>query len=352
MSHADFRLSLIVPVYNEEESIDAFINAIDNELAPLKDQLEIVFVNDGSRDRTREVVEQAIARDPRVTLVNLARNFGKEAAMTAGLHHAKGNAVVPMDVDLQDPPSLILEFVKLWQTGDYDTVYGIRVDRSADTPMKRLTAGGFYRFFNALSTSTKLPENAGDFRLIDRKVVEAIKQLPERNRFMKGLFAWAGFRAVGVPYERPARHAGETKFNYWKLWNFALDGLMSFSSWPLRVWSYVGVGVSFVAFLYILKIVTQVVFFGIDVPGYASLMSVVLFLGGIQLLSLGIIGEYIGRMFVEVKQRPVYLIEGVYGQYAKQDEEPKQDAATGSKKSAGRKAAAKAADDQQEQASQ
>jgi glycosyltransferase involved in cell wall biosynthesis len=256
-------------------------------------------------------------------------------------------------VDLQDPPALILEFVKLWQTGDYDTVYGIRVDRSADTPMKRLTAGGFYRFFNALSTSTKLPENAGDFRLIDRKVVEAIKQLPERNRFMKGLFAWAGFRAVGVPYERPARHAGETKFNYWKLWNFALDGLMSFSSWPLRVWSYVGVGVSFVAFLYILKIVTQVVFFGIDVPGYASLMSVVLFLGGIQLLSLGIIGEYIGRMFVEVKQRPVYLIEGVYGQYAKQDEEPKQDAATGSKKSAGKKAAAaKAADDQQEQASQ
>ena len=332
MSHADFRLSLIVPVYNEEESIDAFINAIDNELAPLKDQLEIVFVNDGSRDRTREVVEQAIARDPRVTLVNLARNFGKEAAMTAGLHHAKGDAVVPMDVDLQDPPALILEFVKLWQTGDYDTVYGIRVDRSADTPMKRLTAGGFYRFFNALSTSTKLPE---------------------RNRFMKGLFAWAGFRAIGVPYERPARHAGETKFNYWKLWNFALDGLMSFSSWPLRVWSYVGVGVSFVAFLYILKIVTQVVFFGIDVPGYASLMSVVLFLGGIQLLSLGIIGEYIGRMFVEVKQRPVYLIEGVYGQYAKQDEEPKQDAATGSKKSAGKKAAAaKAADDQQEQASQ
>jgi glycosyltransferase involved in cell wall biosynthesis len=243
----------------------------------------------------------------------------REAAMTAGLHHAKGDAIVPMDVDLQDPPALILEFVKLWQTGDYDTVFGIRVDRSADTPMKRLTAGGFYRFFNALSTSTKLPENAGDFRLIDRKVVEAIKQLPERNRFMKGLFAWAGFRAVGVPYERPARHAGETKFNYWKLWNFALDGLLSFSSWPLRVWSYVGVGVSLVAFLYILKIVTQVVFFGIDVPGYASLMSAVLFIGGIQLISLGIIGEYIGRIFVEVKQRPVYLIEGVYGQYAKQE---------------------------------
>jgi glycosyltransferase involved in cell wall biosynthesis len=200
----------------------------------------------------------------------------------------------------------------------------------------------------------RIPENAGDFRLMDRKVVDVLRQLPERNRFMKGLFAWAGFRAVGVPYERPARHAGETKFNYWKLWNFALDGLMSFSSWPLRVWSYVGVGVSFVAFLYILKIVTQVVFFGIDVPGYASLMSVVLFLGGIQLLSLGIIGEYIGRMFVEVKQRPVYLIEGVYGQYAKQDEAQTQDgAATDSKKGTGKKAATvKVTDDQQEQAPQ
>jgi glycosyltransferase involved in cell wall biosynthesis len=217
--------------------------------------------------------------------------------------------------------------------------------------MKRLIAGGFYRFFNALSTSTKLPENAGDFRLIDRKVVEAIKQLPERNRFMKGLFAWAGFRAVGVPYERPARHAGETKFNYWKLWNFALDGLMSFQLAAAGVELHRGRCLLH-RLPHILKIITQVLFFGIDVPGYASLMSVMLFLGGIQLLSLGIIGEYIGRMFVEVKQRPVYLIEGVYGQYAKQDEEQKQEVPTTSKKGAGKKAAAKAADDQQEQASQ
>ena len=230
MSNQLFTISLVVPVYNEEESIDTFIETIDKELAPLRDQLQIVFVNDGSRDKTREVVEKAIERDNRVSLINLARNFGKEAAMTAGLAHARGDAVIPMDVDLQDPPALVLEFVRLWREEGYDTVYGVRTDRNADTAMKRLTAGGFYRFFNAVSTTTKIPENAGDFRLMDRRVVEAINQLPERNRFMKGLFAWAGFRSIGVPYARPERAAGTTKFNYWKLWNFALDGLFSFSS--------------------------------------------------------------------------------------------------------------------------
>ena len=320
----EYTLSLVVPVFNEEESIQAFIDTIDKELEPLRDRLEIVFVNDGSRDRTRKVVEEVIEKDPRVTLVNLARNFGKEAAMTAGLHHARGDAVIPMDVDLQDPPSLILEFVRLWQEEGYDTVYGVRTDRNADTAMKRLTAGGFYRLFNAVSTTTRIPENAGDFRLMDRRVVEVIKQLPERNRFMKGLFAWAGFNSIGVPYERPARVAGETKFNYWKLWNFALDGFFSFSSWPLRVWSYVGAGVALLSFLYILVIITKVIFFGIDMPGYASLMSVILFLGGMQLISIGVLGEYLGRMFLEVKQRPVFVIEGVYGQYARDDKAAEQ----------------------------
>ena len=318
MSKQSFTISLVVPVYNEEESIDTFIETIDKELAPLRDQLEIVFVNDGSRDKTREVVEKAIERDSRVTLINLARNFGKEAAMTAGLAHARGDAIVPMDVDLQDPPALVLEFVRMWQEEGYDTVYGVRTDRNADTPMKRLTAGGFYRFFNAVSTTTKIPENAGDFRLMDRRVVEAINQLPERNRFMKGLFAWAGFRSIGVPYARPERAAGTTKFNYWKLWNFALDGLFSFSSWPLRVWSYIGAAVAGISFLYMMVIILKVIFIGVDSPGYASLMCVILFLGGMQLLSIGIMGEYIGRMFLEVKQRPVFLIEGVYGQYAYQ----------------------------------
>ena len=320
----EYTLSLVVPVFNEEESIQAFIDTIDKELEPLRDRLEIVFVNDGSRDRTRKVVEEVIEKDPRVTLVNLARNFGKEAAMTAGLHHARGDAVIPMDVDLQDPPSLILEFVRLWQDEGYDTVYGVRTDRNADTAMKRLTAGGFYRLFNAVSTTTRIPENAGDFRLMDRRVVEVIKQLPERNRFMKGLFAWAGFNSIGVPYERPARMAGETKFNYWKLWNFALDGFFSFSSWPLRVWSYVGAGVALLSFLFILVIITKVIFFGIDMPGYASLMSVILFLGGMQLISIGVLGEYLGRMFLEVKQRPVFVIEGVYGQYARDDKAAEQ----------------------------
>ena len=318
MSKQSFTISLVVPVYNEEESIDTFIETIDKELAPLRDQLEIVFVNDGSRDKTREVVEKAIERDSRDTLINLARNFGKEAAMTAGLAHARGDAIVPMDVDLQDPPALVLEFVRMWQEEGYDTVYGVRTDRNADTPMKRLTAGGFYRFFNAVSTTTKIPENAGDFRLMDRRVVEAINQLPERNRFMKGLFAWAGFRSIGVPYARPERAAGTTKFNYWKLWNFALDGLFSFSSWPLRVWSYIGAAVAGISFLYMMVIILKVIFIGVDSPGYASLMCVILFLGGMQLLSIGIMGEYIGRMFLEVKQRPVFLIEGVYGQYAYQ----------------------------------
>ena len=320
MDKKNFTLSLVVPAYNEEESIQTFIDTIDQELAPLRDQLEIVFVNDGSRDKTRQVIEAVIEKDPRVTLINLARNFGKEAAMTAGLFHARGDAVIPMDVDLQDPPALILEFVRLWRDEGYDTVYGVRSDRNADTPMKRLTAGGFYRLFNAVSTTTKIPENAGDFRLMDRRVVEVIKQLPERNRFMKGLFAWAGFNAIGVPYERPARAAGETKFNYWKLWNFALDGFFSFSSWPLRIWSYVGAGVALLSFLYILVIITKVLFFGIDIPGYASLMSVILFLGGMQLISIGVLGEYLGRMFLEVKQRPVFVVEGVYGQYSRDDQ--------------------------------
>ena len=318
----DFTLSLVVPAYNEEESIQTFIDTIDKELATLSDRLQIVFVNDGSRDKTRQVIEEVITRDPRVTLVNLARNFGKEAAMTAGLFHARGDAVIPMDVDLQDPPALIHEFVRLWQEG-YDTVYGVRTDRNADTAMKRVTAGGFYRLFNAVSTTTKIPENAGDFRLMDRRVVEVIKQLPERNRFMKGLFAWAGFNSIGVPYERPARAAGETKFNYWKLWNFALDGFFSFSSWPLRVWSYIGAGVALLSFIYMLVIITKVLFFGIDSPGYASLMCVILFLGGMQLISIGVIGEYLGRMFLEVKQRPVFVVEGIYGQYARDDQQEK-----------------------------
>ncbi|AWK82162.1 glycosyltransferase family 2 protein [Photobacterium damselae] len=318
MIKEDYRLSLIVPVYNEEESIETFIGAINTRLASIRSHIDIVFINDGSSDNTRTVIENQIRQDDSITLVNLAKNFGKEAAMTAGLNYVEGDAAVILDVDLQDPPELILEFVRLWQTGEYDTVYGVRVDRSHDTFMKRFTAGGFYRFFNLLSSGTRLPENVGDFRLIDRNVIEAIKQLPERNRFMKGLLAWSSFRSIGVDFQRPERCAGDTKFNYWKLWNFAVDGIFSFTAWPLRVWGFIGLGISFLSFIFLMYVLISALFFGIHTPGYASTISVVLFLGGIQLISLGVIGGYISRIYVEVKQRPIYLIEGVYGKYKEQ----------------------------------
>lgn len=318
MIKEDYRLSLIVPVYNEEESIETFIGAINTRLASIRSHIDIVFINDGSSDNTRTVIENQISQDDSITLINLAKNFGKEAAMTAGLNYVEGDAAVILDVDLQDPPELILEFVRLWQTGEYDTVYGVRVDRSHDTFMKRFTAGGFYRFFNLLSSGTRLPENVGDFRLIDRSVIKAIKQLPERNRFMKGLLAWSSFRSIGVDFQRPERCAGDTKFNYWKLWNFAVDGIFSFTAWPLRVWGFIGLGISFLSFIFLMYVLISALFFGIHTPGYASTISVVLFLGGIQLISLGVIGGYISRIYVEVKQRPIYLIEGVYGKYKEQ----------------------------------
>lgn len=320
----NYTLSILVPVFNEEASIVPFMAALDNALGSIKERLDIVFVNDGSNDSTRQVIESVIQSDSRVTLVNLARNFGKESAMTAGLDHVQGDACVIMDVDLQDPPELILEFLALWQTGEWDTVYGVRVDRSKDTFLKRLTAGGFYRFFNWISSETKIPENAGDFRLIDRTVIEAIRQLPERNRFMKGLLAWTAFRSTGVHFHRPERVAGETKFNYWKLWNFAIDGIFSFTAWPLRIWGFIGCAISGLAFMFMLKIIIGATFFGIKTPGYASTISVVLFLGGIQLISLGIIGGYVSRMYRELKQRPIYLIEGVYGRYQTSEQSAEQ----------------------------
>jgi glycosyltransferase involved in cell wall biosynthesis len=215
-----------------------------------------------------------------------------------------------MDIDLQDPPELIEPFMTRWREG-YDIVYGVRTLRASDTAAKRLSANWFYRVFNTMSP-VRIPENVGDFRLVDRRAVEVLRQLPERNRFMKGLFAWVGFNAVGVPYERPQRAAGSSKFNLWRLWNFALDGVVSFSTAPLRAWFYVGVVIAAVAVLYALFIVTRVLIFGIDTPGYASLLIAVLLMGAIQLLSLGIIGEYLGRLFLEVKGRPIYVVESVY----------------------------------------
>lgn len=307
---ADPLLSLVVPVFNEEESVDLFIDSTIGVLEAAAFRFEIVFVNDGSRDDTLIHLLDHGERDKRLRIVNLSRNFGKEAALTAGIDNARGDVLIPMDIDLQDPPELIAHFIEKWREG-YDVVYGVRTLRVTDTATKRVSAGWFYRIFNALSP-VRIPANAGDFRLVDRRAVEVLRQLPERNRFMKGLFAWVGFNSIGVPYERPARSLGDTKFNLWRLWNFALDGVVSFSTTPLRAWFYVGVAIAAIAFLYALLIVTRVLLFGIDTPGYASLLIAVLLLGGIQLLSLGIIGEYLGRLFLEVKGRPIYVVEGVY----------------------------------------
>jgi glycosyltransferase involved in cell wall biosynthesis len=304
-------ISVIAPCYNEADAVDAFAGALTAALGACAVDYELVFIDDGSTDDTRARLAALTQTDRHVRVVAFSRNFGKEAALTAGLDHARGDAVVVIDVDLQDPPSLIRDFIALWREG-YDVVYGRRVDRSSDTPAKRLTAGGFYRLFNRISR-VKLPEDAGDFRLMDRRVVEAVKALPERSRFMKGLFAWAGFSSAGVSYIRPARAAGTSKFNLWKLWNFALDGIVSFSTAPLRVWSYIGAVVAFLSFLYGSFIIVRTMITGVDVPGYASLLVFVLFFGSVQLISVGVLGEYIARLFLEVKRRPIYLVDEVIG---------------------------------------
>lgn len=310
-----FLISLVVPVYNEQEAIPFFIAAAAEALAD--ETFEIIFVNDGSSDATFQIIMRQSAACPDIQLVNLSRNFGKEAALTAGIEAARGDVVVPIDVDLQDPPELIPHFLEYWKKG-YDVVYGVRVNRNSDTRLKRLTAGWFYRIFNYFSR-VPLPENVGDFRLMDRRVVTALLQLPERNRFMKGLFAWVGFNSIGVPYERPARSAGITSWNYWKLWNFALDGLFAFSTLPLRVWSYLGVCIALLSFVYATFIIGRVLLLGKDLPGYASLVTICLFIGGIQLVSVGIIGEYLGRLFEEVKGRPLSIVEGHYRQGRRHD---------------------------------
>ncbi len=303
-------VSIVVPVFNEESMCDLFLQATRTVLDEVSLRYEIIFIDDGSTDQTLAQLVNQSASDDSIQVITFSRNFGKEAALTAGIDHASGDVVIPMDVDLQDPPELIPQFINKWREG-YDVVYGLRVSRLGDTAMKRKTAGAFYRFFNRVS-DVEIPENVGDFRLMDRRVVDALKKLPERNRFMKGLFAWAGFSSISVPYERQKRQADESKWNYWKLWNFALDGVVGFSTTPLRIWVYIGSLVAALAFSYGSFIVVRVLFQGADVPGYASLMTAVLFLGGVQLLSMGILGEYLGRLFIEVKARPVYVVETIY----------------------------------------
>jgi polyisoprenyl-phosphate glycosyltransferase len=303
-------LSVVVPVFNEAGVVSTFLDELGSTLLKAQLSYELVFVDDGSTDGTLDELIARTRGGEHLRVISLSRNFGKEAALTAGFDHAKGDVIIPMDVDLQDSPELILKFVDFWREG-YDVVYGIREKRAGDPTAKRITASIFYRIFNLIS-DIKIPEDVGDFRLIDRRVVEAIRQCPERNRFMKGLFAWAGFRSIGVPYERAARKEGESKWRYWRLWNFAIDGIVSFSTAPLRVWTYIGASIALMALAYALYRVILVLTIGVDVPGYASLITAILFMGGMQLLSLGLIGEYLSRVFTEVKSRPIYIIDAEY----------------------------------------
>ena len=305
-------LSLVVPFYNEGPSVLAFHDAIIpcREAIPDTDW-EIMCVDDGSTDATLERLIALADADPRFRILELSRHFGKEAALTAGIDAACGEAVIPIDADLQDPPELIARMIAAWRAGA-EAVLARRSDRSADRVLKRKTASWFYHLHNRVS-QTKIPENVGDFRLMDRAVVAALKQLPERQRFMKGLFAWVGFRTVTIDYARAPRRVGVSKFPGWALWNFALEGFTSFSTAPLKIWTYLGAIGAVGSFVYALFTVLHTLIYGISVPGYASLLVVVLFLGSVQLISIGLLGEYIGRIYLETKQRPTYLVRKTYG---------------------------------------
>jgi glycosyltransferase involved in cell wall biosynthesis len=302
-------ISIICPFYNEEKMVPFFFTELFKTVAPIKDGVEIICINDGSTDQTlQRLIEyrSAVPAHVQIRIIDFSRNFGKEAALTAGIDHARGDAVIPIDTDLQDPPELILSLIDKWREG-YDVVLAKRHDRTSDTRLKRKTAEWFYRLHNSISTPP-IPENVGDFRLLNRAAVEALKKLPERERFMKGLFNWVGFRTAEIEYIRMTRKAGHTKFPLLKLWNFAIDGITSFSTVPLKIWSYLGFLISLFAFTYGTLIIIRTLVQGVDVPGYASLLVIMLFLGGLQLIGIGVLGEYLGRIYIETKNRPIYII--------------------------------------------
>lgn len=299
-------LSIVVPVFNEEATIDLFLRAVTPLLEAIDPRWEVVFVNDGSRDHTLDIIRAANAREPRVRGVDFSRNYGKEVALSAGLDHAAGRAVVPMDVDLQDPPELIAAMVAKWREG-FDVVLAQRSDRSSDGMLKRHTAALFYSVIGRMSR-VRIPPNVGDYRLIDQSVVRALRSFTERERFMKGIFASVGFRTATVPYSRPPRAAGETKFRPAALFNLALEGIVSFSTAPLKIWTYIGFTAAVVAIVYLGFVVVRTLVTGVDVPGYASLASLILLFNGLILVGLGVQGEYIARIFAEVKARPLYLV--------------------------------------------
>lgn len=303
-------LSIVVPVFNEESAIPIFLQTIRN-IHPLNLEytVEIIFVNDGSTDNTKSVISTLQQYDKNIVLINFSRNFGKEAALFAGLKHSSGDAVIPMDVDMQDPVSLIPELVIQWKLGA-DVVLARRIDRSTDHVLKRISAAGYYVIHNILSQH-KIEHNVGDFRLISRATVDKIISLPERTLFMKGLMAWVGGKTVIIEYNRVERINGKSKFSGWRLWNLALDGITSFSTLPLRIWTYIGFAIATGSMLYGCWVILSKIIWGNDVPGYASLMTVLLFSCGVQLIGIGVLGEYISRIFIEVKHRPRYIIENI-----------------------------------------
>ncbi len=304
-------LSIVVPMFNEEEGTELFFDRLVPVLEAITPDYEIVCVDDGSSDRTLLNLMGHHARDRRIKVLSLSRNFGKDTALSAGLDYCTGQAVVPIDADLQDPPELIGQMVEKWREG-YEVVYARRAARDTDDMQKRVSAGLFYRIHNWMA-DVKIPDNVGDFRLMDRRVVEALKHLPEKTRFMKGLFAWVGFKQIGIDYAREARAAGTTKWRYWKLWNFAIDGITGSSTVPLRIWTYFGAALGALAMIYASWLAIHTMIFGNDVPGYASLMVGVLTLGSINIVATGVLGEYVGRIYNEVRNRPLYLVRETLG---------------------------------------
>jgi len=300
-------LTIVVPVFNEVEVLPVFHRRLCAALANIQLFPEIIYVDDGSTDDTRTVLQSLHSTDDRVAIIALSRNFGKELAMTAGLDYARGDAVIVIDADLQDPPELIPEFIRYWHQG-YDVVFGQRTSRLGETLLKRSTSYLFYRLIRRLSR-VKIPQDTGDFRLLSRRAVEALRKLREQHRFMKGLFAWIGYAQKAVEYQRAPRQGGRTKWNYMRLWNFAVEGITSFSTAPLKVATYLGLLTSLFAFVFGASILVRTLLYGDPVRGYPSLMVVILFLGGAQLISVGLLGEYLARVFDEVKNRPLYLIE-------------------------------------------
>ncbi len=301
-------LSIVVPVFNESETLPEFHRRLSAVLDSMPYTAEVVYIDDGSEDGSAEFVRGLRDSDPRVALIQLSRNFGKEAAMTAGLDHATGDAVVVIDADLQDPPEVIPELVAPWVEGKGEVVYAQRRSRAGETWLKRASAHTFYKLMERVGRAP-MPRNVGDFRLLSRAAVADLVRLREQHRFMKGLFAWIGHRQISVPYDRDPRHAGSSKWNYIKLWSFSIEGITSFTTAPLKVATYVGLLVAVLALVFGLGIIYETLVYGSDVPGYPSLMVVVLFLGGVQLTTIGILGEYVGRISDETKRRPLYLVQ-------------------------------------------